>query len=67
MYNTLPVDVKHIEDIYSYVGFIPTGYDLIEYELDTDPLNGTVLYGFDEIGLSQVANPVHAFVKLAVA
>jgi hypothetical protein len=30
-------------------------------------MNGTVLYGFDEIGLSQVANPAHAFVKLAVA
>lgn len=66
MNNTLPVDVKHIDDIHSYVGFIPTGYDLIEYELGSDPLDGTVLYGFDEIGLSQVANPVHAFVKLSV-
>jgi len=66
MYNKLPIDVKHIEDIHSYVGFIPAGYDLIEYELGDDPLNGTVLYGFDEIGLSQIANPVHAFVKLSV-
>jgi hypothetical protein len=60
-------DIKHIDDISTYKGFIPSGYDLIEYEKDTDPVEGTVLYGFDEIGLAvswgEVKNPAYAFIK----
>ena len=39
------IDVKTIR------GRIPEGEDLVVYERGGDPLNGLVLYGFDEIGL----------------
>ena len=58
------IDVLPIEDISTYKGFIPSGYDLVEYEKDTDPVEGMVLYGFDEVGISQLPNPEYAFVKL---
>jgi hypothetical protein len=53
-------------DLSTYEGGIPEGYTLIEYEKGTDPLDGCVLYGFDEYGLNLMSydNPVHAFVKV---
>lgn len=38
-----------IEDINTYQGDCPAGWDLVEYEKGTDPLDGYVLYGFDEL------------------
>lgn len=58
------IDVLPIDDISTYKGFIPSGYDLVEYEKDTDPVEGMVLYGFDEVGISQLSKPEYAFVKL---
>jgi len=40
-----------IPDIIAYVGGIPTGYDLVVYEKSGDAIDGTALYGFDEIGM----------------
>ena len=37
-------------------------FDLVEYEEGTDPLEGYVLYGFDEIGLFIKKNAKYAFV-----
>ena len=38
-------------NINEFEGSIPSGYDLVEYEKGTDPLeSGVVLYGFDEVG-----------------
>ena len=45
--------------------YIPGGYDLVEYEDGTDPLDGIVLFGFDEVGLTAVPNAKYAFIKLA--
>ncbi|MDA8752495.1 hypothetical protein N9M52_00645 [bacterium] len=59
-------DVKHIDDISTYEGFIPSGYDLVEYAKDTDPVHGFVLYGFDEVGFTAIPNAKHAFVKSGV-
>ena len=43
--------MKMIEmDIKTFKGIVPTGYDLVVYEKEGDPLNGMVLYGFDEVG-----------------
>ena len=61
------VDIKHIDDINTYTGYIPGGYDLVEYEDGTDPVEGMVLYGFDEVGLTAVPNAKHAFVKLELS
>ena len=61
------IDVIPIDDINTYEGFIPAGYDLIEYEDGTDPVDGIVLYGFDEVGFTAVPNAKHAFVKLELS
>ena len=60
----LSTDILLIDDVNTFKGHIPDGYDLVEYENGTDPVDGVVLYGFDEVGLSLVPNPSHAFVKL---
>jgi len=38
------------------------GWDLVEYEDGTDPLDGFVLYGFDEVG-QFCREPKYAFIK----
>ena len=38
------------------------GWDLVEYEKGTDPLDGCVLYGFDEVG-QFCREPNYAFIK----
>ncbi len=47
-----------------YQGRIPKGYDLVEYECNANPMDGCVLYGFDEIGMF-ASCPSWAFVKVA--
>ncbi len=57
-----PVTVIEIPSIENYTGGIPAGYDLVEYEAGTDPMQeGMVLYGFDEIGMFEFDCPKHAF------
>jgi hypothetical protein len=60
------VETIDIPSINSYVGTIPTGFDLTVYEQDTPPEDGMVCYGFDEVGMfdSEFQTPVYAFVKL---
>ena len=38
-------------------------WDLVEYEDGTDPLDGFVLYGFDEVG-QFCRQPKYAFIKI---
>jgi hypothetical protein len=45
------MNVIDINDINSYVGEIPMGYDLVVYEKSDTPASGLYLYGFDEVGL----------------
>ena len=57
--------VTPINDINKFAGTIPTGEYLVEYLVGTDPVEqGSVLYGFDEIGM-YVSGPGqrHAFIK----
>ena len=56
-----PVTVIEIPSIENYTGGIPAGYDLVEYEAGTDPLDGFCLLGFDELGMF-CENPRYAFV-----
>jgi len=47
----------------TFSGGIPSGFELVEYEEGTDPVeNGMILYGFDEVGMF-CENPRHAFVS----
>lgn len=58
-------NIQTISNINNYHGAIPAGYDLVEYRKFTDPMEGFVLNGFDEIGMCvepQWAS--HAFVKV---
>ena len=52
-------------DINNFVGCIPSGSDLVVFEKGEDPLDGLVLYGFDEVGMfdSDFNVPQYAFVK----
>jgi hypothetical protein len=61
-------EVIHIDDIHTFEGMIPPGFDLVEFQAGTDPINeGLVLMGFDEVDcLNAFVRPRHAFVKLSV-
>jgi hypothetical protein len=48
----------------TFSGSIPAGFDLVEYPKGTDPLDGCVLYGFDEVG-SFFSNAAHCFLKVS--
>lgn len=48
----------------TFRGSIPAGFDLVEYPKGTDPLDGAVLYGFDEVG-SFFSNAAHCFLKVS--
>lgn len=50
-------------DMDKYEGRIPTGYELVEYSKGDNPLNGYVLYGFDEVGVG-FPNPAWALIKM---
>jgi|TARA_B110000238_G_C15986817_1_gene378512 hypothetical protein len=52
--SVIPVDIK---DVKVYLA----GYELVEYEAGTDPMDGFVLLGFDEVG-TFCANPRYAFI-----
>jgi|TARA_R110000796_G_scaffold80494_3_gene178214 hypothetical protein len=58
-------DIIHIQNIHSFIGSVPDGYDLVEFEKGTEPDDGFLLYGFDEVGLSGLkpALVAHAFIK----
>ena len=49
-------------DMNTFTGSIPSGYELVEYETGTDPLDGCVLLGFDEVGMfdGEFKNPAYA-------
>ena len=53
-----------IENIYKFAGEIPAGHDLCLFEKGGDPMDGCVVYGFDEIGEFDclLQNPQYAFV-----
>jgi hypothetical protein len=57
MNDIIPVDLQN------FVGMIPAGHMLVEYEAGSDPLDGLVLYGFDEVGFGGFKNPAWAFVN----
>ena len=56
------MQVEVIEvNLNTFSGSIPSGFDLVEYEKGTDPLeSGVVLYGFDEVG-TFFDKPKHCF------
>ena len=47
----MELQVIEIPNIHAFQGMIPAGKNLTVYEEGTDPLDGYVLYGFDEIGM----------------
>jgi len=48
----------------TFSGTIPSGFDLVEYAVGTDPLDDCcVLYGFDEVGMF-FPKGIHCFMKL---
>jgi hypothetical protein len=67
MIMTENIEVQHIDNIHLFCGVIPAGFDLIEYERGTDPVeDGLVLYGFDEVdSLNAFVRPRPAFVRIS--
>jgi len=53
-----------VDNINTFKGFVPDDADLVCYEKGTNPMDGYVLYGFDEIGMfdREFKNPAYAFV-----
>ena len=49
-----------IDDIKNVRNF-KSGYELVEYEAGTDPMDGFCLLGFDEVGMF-CTNPRYAFI-----
>jgi hypothetical protein len=57
-------DIIKIPNIKTFRGSIPTGYDLVVYETNTNPKGGYVLHGFDEIGDDfGLTRPAYCFIK----
>jgi len=54
--------VMFIDDINKVQSF-KSGYELVEYENGTDPMNGFCLMGFDEIG-QFCREPQYAWISL---
>lgn len=52
--TVIPVDIKDVKN------FRP-GFELVEYEAGTDPMDGFCLMGFDEVGMF-CKNPRYAFI-----
>ena len=62
-------DVIEIPNIDTFKGYIPIGYDLVEYEKGTNPeMDGMVLHGFDEINMDEFGfkNPEYCFIKYII-
>ena len=55
--KVIKVNIKEVTDM-------KAGYDLVEYENGTNPVDGYVLYGFDEVGMF-CKDPEYAFVSHA--
>jgi hypothetical protein len=55
------MQVRLIEDIKEVKAF-KAGWDLVEYEAGTDPLDGCTVLGFDEIG-QFCQKPQYAWVR----
>jgi hypothetical protein len=53
--NVIPVDIKEVKEFRA-------GYELVMFEAGTDPMDGFVLLGFDEVGMISCANPRYAFI-----
>jgi len=48
----------------TFKGGIPTGWEMVEYEQGTDPVeDGLVLLDFSEAGMFGFRNPQHAFIS----
>jgi hypothetical protein len=59
------MQVEFIEvNLNTFSGTIPSGFDLVEYEKGTDPLDGCVLMGFDEVGMF-FPRGIHCFMKIS--
>mgnify|MGYP003632739780 FL=1 len=52
--SVIPVDIKDVREFRA-------GFELVEYEAGTDPMDGFCLMGFDEVGMF-CANPRYAFI-----
>lgn len=61
------MQVKKDIDIKNYQGFIKG--DLVVYEKGGDPMDGYVLYGFDEVGMfdAEFEVPQYCMMQMAVA
>ena len=55
--KVIPVDIKDVKTFRA-------GFELVEYEAGTDPLDGFCLMGFDEVGMF-CKNPRYAFIGAA--
>ena len=61
----MKTEIHLIENINTFVGSIPAGFDLVEYDAGSCPLDdGMCLYGFDEVGMFGFKQPKYAFVKI---
>ena len=66
--DTFKPEVIEIPNIDTFEGTMPTGYELVEYQKDTNPMDyGLVLYGFDELYMFGFTKPKHCFVRQACA
>lgn len=52
--TVIPVDIKDVKTFRA-------GFELVEYEAGTDPMDGFCLMGFDEVGMF-CENPRYAFI-----
>ena len=58
-------EFKKIENINTFEGSIPSGFDLVIAEENNVVDSAMVLYGFDEVGMfdAEFTNPVYGFLK----
>ena len=54
----MKVELVDIKDVREF----KAGFELVEFEAGTDPMDGFVLLGFDEVGMISCANPRYAFI-----
>jgi|TARA_B110000977_G_scaffold54914_1_gene74922 hypothetical protein len=54
----MKVELVDIKDVREF----KAGFDLVVFEAGTDPMDGFVLLGFDEVGMISCANPRYAFI-----
>ena len=54
----MKVELVDIKDVREF----KAGFDLVVFEAGTDPMDGFVLLGFDEVGMISCTNPRYAFI-----